>query len=427
MKQIKALSIKDIPPLYRQKIGFPKKIEKQTARILQRVRSAGNKAVLDYTARFDGVKLKERSLKIPNPILRSIWNKTPFKIKKAINASIRNIQKFHSRQMPHTWKLKPQAGTSLGQFYQPLERIGIYIPGGTAPLISTVLMTTVPAKIAGVKEIIITTPPKPNRYILSAAYKAGADKVYQIGGAQAVAAMAYGTETIPKVDKIIGPGNIYVTCAKKLVFGEVGIDLLAGPSEILIIADKTANPEHITADLLSQLEHDPLSKAVLITDSSEIYNRTPIEIRRQIKNLKRRQIVNKASEKGLLVIKAPNLISAAEIANEIAPEHLELIIKNPESIIKKIKNAGIILIGRYTPPAVSDFLAGTNHVLPTSGTARSFSGLSVWDFLKPIGTVQYTREALKKAAPYINTFAEIEGLDGHAKSVKIRENVYEKT
>lgn len=371
--------------------------EKIVRKILQDVKKYGDKAVIEYTAKFDKVKLSPKKLKIPPVVLKKAWERTPVRIKRTLLKAKENIEKFHSAQMPFQWEIEPQKGARLGQLFRPIERVGVYIPGGVAPLVSTVLMTVVPAKTAGVNEIILATPPPANKHILAAAYMLGVNSVYQVGGAQAIAALAYGTKTIPKVDKIVGPGNIYVTTAKKLVFGDVNIDMLAGPSEILIIADKTANTKFIKLDLLSQLEHDSLSKAVLITTSN-----------------------CRIKEKGLKVIRVSNLDKAVEICNKIAPEHLELMVKNPERLIPKIKNAGIILIGHYTPVALSDFFAGTNHVLPTGGTARNFAGLSVWNFLKPISTVKYTKTALYKVKSYIKTFSNIEGLTAHYKSVEAR-------
>lgn len=356
--------------------------EKIVRKILSDVKRYGDRAVIQYTARFDNIRLTPKRLKIPEEEIKKAWQDTPPHIKKALEIAKENIERFHSAQMPFSWEIEPQKGVRLGQLFRPIERVGVYVPGGRAPLVSTVLMTVVPAKVAGVKEIILTTPPPVNRYILAGAFLAGATNVYQVGGAQAIGAMAYGTKTIPKVDKIVGPGNIYVTTAKKLVFGDVAIDMLAGPSEILIIADESANKNFIKLDLLSQKEHDPLSKAILISGKD----------------------INKAVEK----------------CNKIAPEHVELMVKNPKRFISKIKNAGIILIGPYTPVAVSDFIAGTNHVLPTGGTAKGFSGLSVWSFLKPISTVRYTKEALYKIKPYIKIFSEIEKLPAHGKSVEAR-------
>lgn len=372
--------------------------EKIVRKILRDVRANGDRALISYTAKFDGVRLSPKSLKIPKSKLKKAWQNTPERIKKTLLKAKENIEKFHSAQLPFQWEIEPQEGVTLGQLYRPIERIGVYVPGGRAPLVSTVLMTVVPAKVSGAKEIILTTPPPINKYILSAAFLVGVDCLYQVGGAQAIAAMAYGTKTIPKVDKIVGPGNIYVTTAKRLVFGDVDIDMLAGPSEILIIADRTANQRFIIPDLLSQLEHDPLSKATLITTDN----------------------VKISNKKGLKIIKVPNIDKAIEICNKIAPEHLELMVKNPERLIPKIKNAGIILIGPYTPVSVSDYIAGTNHVLPTGGTARNFSGLNVWNFLKPVSTVKFSKSALYKVKSYIKTFSEIEGLDAHYKSVEVR-------
>lgn len=389
-------------------------IEKSVKTILDEIKAKGDIAVSKYTLKFDKKKLSPKHFKIPASALKKAWAKTPQNIKDALITAKTNIEIFHSAQMPINWHIKPQDGTLLGQIFRPIERIGVYIPGGTAPLVSTVLMTVIPAKVAGVKEIILTTPPFANNYILAAAYIAGATSVYQIGGAQAIGALTYGTKTIPKVDKIVGPGNIYVTTAKKMVFGEVNIDMPAGPSEISIIADNTAEPDFIALDLLSQLEHDPLSKATLITTQAKNIKYC---IEKQIKTLKRKNIISKQA---LKIIKVSGLEQAVRICNNIAPEHLELIVKNPEKLIPKIKNAGIILIGPYTPVALSDFLAGTNHVLPTGGAAKSFSGLNTRDFLKTISILKYNKNALCKIKPFVKLFSEIEKLDAHGKSVEIR-------
>jgi histidinol dehydrogenase len=389
-------------------------IEKTVKNILSDVQKNGDKALIKYTAKFDRVRLSPRNLKVPNSELKNAWDSTPPHIKEALITAKNNIEMFHSAQMPEQWEIEPQYGVKLGQIFRPIEKVGIYVPGGRAPLVSTVLMTAIPAKIAGVKEIILTTPPPVDKYILSACYLAGVTSVYKIGGAQAIGAMAYGTKTIPKVLKIVGPGNVFVTTAKKLVFGDVDMDMPAGPSEILIIADNTANPKFIALDLLSQLEHDPMSKATLVaTKTKGILD----EINKELKNLERKNIISK---KGLKIIKVPNLDKAVEICNNIAPEHLELMVENPEKLIPKIQNAGIILIGQYTPVALSDFLAGTNHVLPTGYAAKSFSGLNVRSFLKTIPIAKYSKNALYRGKQHIQTFAKIEGLSAHGKSVECR-------
>jgi histidinol dehydrogenase len=382
--------------------------------ILDDVRKNGDKAIIKYTAKFDKVRLTPKTIKIQNSELKKAWNNTPEYIRAALIAAKNNIEIFHSAQIPEQWEIEPQYGIKLGQVFKPIEKVGVYVPGGRAPLVSTVLMTAVPAKVAGVKEIILVTPPPVNKYILSACYLAGVTSVYQIGGAQAIGALTYGTKTVPKADKIVGPGNIFVTTAKKLVFGEVDIDMPAGPSEILIIADNTANTKFIALDLLSQLEHDPMSKATLVTTSNKNIRS---EIDKELKNLKRKNIISK---KGLKIIKVSSLAKAIAICNDIAPEHLELMVKNPEKLIPHIKNAGIILIGQYTPVALSDFIAGTNHVLPTGKSAKSFSGLNVRSFLKTITTAKYDKNAICREKQYAQTFAEIEGLDAHGKSIACR-------
>lgn len=390
------------------------KMQKIVSKILSDVKSQGNKAIIRYTVKFDKVKLTPGKLEIPKAALQKAWKNTPPDVKKTLITAKKNIERYHKKQVPSNWSIKPSNGVTLGQIFRPLERVGVYIPGGRAPLVSSVLMTVIPAKVSGVKEIVLVTPPLANKYILAAAFLAGVTSVYQVGGAQAIAALAYGTKTIPKVDKITGPGNIYVTTAKKMVFGEVDIDMPAGPSEILIIADKSANPKFIALDLLSQLEHDPMSKATLISTSTKNIRS---EINKELKTLKRKNII---SIKGLRIIKVSSISKAIDLCNKIAPEHVELMVKNPKDLIPKIKNAGIILIGPYTPVALSDFMAGTNHVLPTGGTAKSFSGLNVWDFIKPISTVSYSKKAICKIKPYVKVFSEIEGLDAHNKSVEVR-------
>ncbi len=397
-----------------------KKIAKQVSKILADVGERGDRALLEYTAKFDGIRLSPSRLKIPQKQLRQAWQKTPPKVKKALLTARNNIRKFHRLQLPRNWQLELQPGCKLGQLFRPLSRVGIYVPGGTAPLVSTVLMTALPAQVAGVKELVMATPPPANTYILAAAYLAGVTEVYQVGGAQAIAALAYGTKTIPKVAKIVGPGNIYVTCAKQMVYGEVDIDMPAGPSEVLILADNRANPRYIAADLLSQLEHDPLSKAILVTTSVKTAYGVITEIKKQLPGLSRKRIIKKAIPKGLQMIKAASLNAAIDVINNIAPEHLQLMIKNARKIIPRINNAGIILIGENTPVALSDFLAGTNHVLPTAGSAVSFPGLNTWDFIKPVSTLEYSKKALRKASKNIDVFAQIEGLDAHAKSVACR-------
>lgn len=395
-------------------ILFDMNSESIVKKIISDIKKNGDKAIIRYTFNFDKITLSSKQFKIPENQLKKAWETTPAYIREALVTAKTNIEIFHSAQMPLNWQIEPQEGIKLGQIFRPIERIGVYVPGGRAPLVSTVLMTVIPAKVAGVKEIILTTPPPVNKYIIAAAYLAGATSVYKIGGAQAIAALAYGTKTIPKVDKIFGPGNIYVTTAKKLVFGDVSIDMPAGPSEILIIADNTADPRFIALDLLSQLEHDPLSKATVIgTKTTGISS----AIDKELKSLKRKNVISK---KGLKIIKVSSIDKAIELSNKIAPEHLEIMVKNPDRIIPKIKNAGIILIGPYTPVPISDFIAGTNHVLPTAGAAKSFSGLTIGDFLKTINTAEYSKNALYRAKPYIRTFAEIEKLDAHGKSVECR-------
>lgn len=397
-----------------------KKVKNSVNKILADVKNNGDKSVISYTKKFDGITITTRTIEISRRDITKSWQRCPQQVKRSLSVAKKNIQTFHKRQLPTNWKQKSKNGVTLGQLFIPLEKIGIYVPGGSAPLVSTVLMTAVPAKAAGVKDIIMVSPPPINPFILAAAYLAGVTKVYQVGGAQAIAALAYGTKSIPKVDKIVGPGNVYVTCAKRMVYGDTAIDMPAGPSEILILADNSADIKFIAADLLSQLEHDPLSLATLVTTSASVAKAVRPEIKRQLKELNRKSIILKSMKKGLKIIKVPNIAKSIEIINNLAPEHLELMINKPQRIIAKIKNAGIIMIGNYTPVALSDFMAGTNHVLPTGGTARSFAGLNIWDFLKPVATIKYSKKALQNAKPYLKTFAEIEGLSAHGKSITYR-------
>jgi histidinol dehydrogenase len=382
--------------------------------IIGDVRKNGDRAIIKYTNKFDKFDLTSLDIEVPQSSLKEAWDNTSKEIRAALSKAKNNITLFHSKQIPKAWRFNPEKGVSLGQIFIPIENAGLYVPGGTAPLVSSVLMTAIPAKVAGVKNIFLTTPPPVNQHILAAAYLCGVSKVYRVGGAQAIAALAYGTETIQKADIIVGPGNIFVTAAKKLVYGDVNIDMLAGPSEIAVIADKSANPRHIALDLLSQLEHGISSSAVLIAigeiDIKEAINK-------ELRFLGRKNFI---SLNNLKVIQANSFEAAIDIVNDIAPEHLELMVKNPRKLIPKIKNAGIVLAGNYTPVALSDFLAGTNHVLPTGRTAKSFAGLTTWNFLKPVSVIEYSKEAINTAKKNIKIFSEIEGLDAHGKSVEVR-------
>ena len=386
--------------------------------ILNGVKEGGDEAVREYTARFDGSVPKKTV--IEKDELAEYLNEADDDFKKAISDAKENIYRFHLKQAQQSWLTTEDNGVIMGQRIRGLARVGIYVPGGTAAYPSSVLMNAVPAKIAGVKEIIMVTPPgsdgNPNPYIMAAAAVAGVDKVFLCGGAQAVAALAYGTEKIPKVDKIVGPGNIFVATAKRLLYGVVDIDMVAGPSEILIVADKTAKPAFLAADLMSQAEHDKMASAILLTTSENIARATVKEIERQIKFLERQEIIDRSLE----IIVCENMDQAIEFANELAPEHLELCVEEPLKYIGMIDNAGSVFLGNWSPEPLGDYFAGPNHVLPTSGTARFFSPLSVDSFVKKSSFIYYTQEQLEKDKDEIITLAETEGLTAHANSIRVR-------
>ncbi len=390
--------------------------------ILNGVKEGGDEAVREYTARFDGSVPKKTV--IEKDELAEYLNEADDDFKKAISDAKENIYRFHLKQAQQSWLTTEDNGVIMGQRIRGLARVGIYVPGGTAAYPSSVLMNAVPAKIAGVKEIIMVTPPgsdgNPNPYIMAAAAVAGVDKVFLCGGAQAVAALAYGTEKIPKVDKIVGPGNIFVATAKRLLYGVVDIDMVAGPSEILIVADKTAKPAFLAADLMSQAEHDKMASAILLTTSENIARATVKEIERQIKFLERQEIIERSLEDYGEIIVCEDMDQAIEFANELAPEHLELCVEEPLKYIGMIDNAGSVFLGNWSPEPLGDYFAGPNHVLPTSGTARFFSPLSVDSFVKKSSFIYYTQEQLEKDKDEIITLAETEGLTAHANSIRVR-------
>ncbi len=390
--------------------------------IILGVKEGGDEAVREYTVRFDGSVPKKTV--ITKEELSAYYDEADEEFKTAITNAKNNIYDFHLRQAQQSWMTTNENGVIMGQRIRGLARVGIYVPGGTAAYPSSVLMNAVPAKIAGVKEIIMVTPPgkdgNPNPYIMAAAAVAGVDKVFLCGGAQAVAALAYGTEKIPKVDKIVGPGNIFVATAKKLLYGVVDIDMVAGPSEILIVADKTAKPAFLAADLMSQAEHDKMASAILLTTSETIARATAKEIERQIKYLERQEIIERSLDDYGEIIVCENLKQAINFANELAPEHLELCVEEPLKYVGMIDNAGSVFLGNWSPEPLGDYYAGPNHVLPTSGTARFFSPLSVDSFIKKSSFIYYTEEELRKAKDEIVTLAETEGLTAHANSIKVR-------
>lgn len=394
-------------------------VETTVRGILEDVKTRGDEAVKEYSLKFDGTnEIKEYSVSD----FQDAFNSLDSEFKEVLIKASNRISTFHNAQLVNGIKIKDD-GIELGQIIRPLERVGLYVPGGTAAYPSSVLMNAIPAKIAGVKEIVIITPPLKsgiNKDVLAAAYLSGVDYLYTVGGAQGIAALAYGTKTIKKVDKIVGPGNIYVATAKKLVFGICDIDMVAGPSEITIIADEQANAKFIAADLISQAEHDILAQAILITTSADIAKLVVEELDLQTSKLSRNSIIKKSLDKFGLIIVCDNLNNATETANYIAPEHLELLTKDPFSLLEKINNAGSIFIGEYTPEPIGDYIAGTNHVLPTSGSSRFFSPLSVDSFMKKMQYISYCKRRFIEDASSVIVFAEREGLTGHASAIRVR-------
>lgn len=390
--------------------------------IIDNVKENGDKAVNDYTLKFDGSLPKY--FEVPQDVINDALEEAEQDFVDALLNAMENIAEFHNRQRQQGFVDAKDNGVMLGQRVRGLERVGLYVPGGTAAYPSSVLMNAIPAKIAGVKEIIMVTPPlkdgTPNKDILVAAAICGVDRVFLMGGAQAVAALAYGTETVPRVDKIVGPGNIFVATAKKLLYGQVDIDMIAGPSEILVMADETADPKFVAADLMSQAEHDKLASSILLTTSEEIADKTIAEIERQLEYLSRREIIEKSLDDYGVIIVCDCPHCAVELANEIAPEHLEVLMKNPTEYIGKLDNAGSVFLGNYASEPLGDYYAGPNHVLPTSGTARFFSPLSVSDFIKRSSYIYYTEQALREAKDDIVLIAEKEGLTAHANAIKVR-------
>jgi histidinol dehydrogenase len=391
--------------------------EKTVREIIAEVREKGDGALLRFTKKFDKVELSADELKVSESETGKAYGKVKKDFIDSLTKAIQNITAYHRKQKSDEWFETLPLDVVLGQRLIPLERVGVYVPGGRAIYPSSVLMNVIPAKVAGVKEIILASPPPISPYVLVAAKEVGVDSVYKIGGAQAIAALAYGTETVPKVDKIVGPGNIYVTLAKREVFGIVGIESLAGPSDVLIIADQDADAQYIAADLLAQAEHDPDSCAILITISEKLIEKVEKEIGRQKTKLSRKKIIEEAE---IVLLHVETIRQAVEIANRIAPEHLELEVGSPQRILEQVKNAGAVFMGPYSPVAVGDYIAGPNHVLPTGGTARYSSPLGVYDFVKHQSIIGYTKPALKNVWKDVKLLAEIEGLDAHARSIDIR-------
>lgn len=392
--------------------------------IIQAVREQGDRAVFAYTRQFDGCEITPENLVVTKEEIAEAYQNLDQKLVETMKKSAANIRAFHEKQLRQSFFATKPDGSLLGQRITPLLRAGVYVPGGKAAYPSSVLMNVLPAKVAGVSEIIMTTPPgkdgKVNAGTLAAADIAGVDRVYKVGGAQAIAALAFGTESIPKVDKITGPGNIFVALAKKAVFGYVSIDSVAGPSEILVLADETANPRYAAADLLSQAEHDELASAILITDSMELAEKVSAEVNGFLQKLSRKDIIKKSLERYGYILVAENMEEAVEAANDIASEHMEILTKEPFQTMTKVRNAGAIFLGEYSSEPLGDYFAGPNHILPTNGTAKFFSPLGVDDFVKKTSVISYSREALERDHIDIERFAKAEGLTAHANSVAVR-------
>ena len=398
--------------------------EARVAEIIEEVRKNRNAAVFAYTEQFDHAKIDANHLIVTEEEINEAYENVDPQLLKVIRKSLVNIRDFHSKQLQNSWFTSGENGTILGQKVTPLDKVGVYVPGGKAVYPSSVLMNVVPAKVAGVPHIYMTTPPDANGKIcastLVAAKEAGVDVIYKVGGAQAIAALAFGTESIPKVDKIVGPGNIYVALAKKAVFGHVSIDSIAGPSEILVLADETATPKYVAADLLSQAEHDEMASAILITTSKALAEEVAKEIDYFVAKLSRKDIITKSLDNYGYLLVAPDMETAIDAVNEIASEHLEIVTKNPFDNMTRVKNAGAIFLGEYSSEPLGDYFAGPNHVLPTNGTAKFFSALSVDDFIKKSSIISYSREALQDVYKDIVQFAECEQLTAHANSIKVR-------
>lgn len=396
-------------------------IERRVYDIIENVRANGDAALREYSEKFDGVKLDD--FKVDQSIIDAAWDNLPEDLKHALLVAKKNITEFHSREIEQGFVDMDTPGITRGQKVTPLARVGLYVPGGTAAYPSTIMMTALPAKIAGVKEIIMVTPPQKdgiNPAVLGTAKLAGVDAVYQVGGAQGVAALAYGTEQIPKVDKIVGPGNIYVATAKRQVFGQVDIDMIAGPSEIGIIADDSANPVHLAADLLSQAEHDPRARAIMVTNSEKLAQLVSDEVECQLSQLPRESIARPAIENNSYIAVMDSVEDMFTVMNEVAPEHLEIQLPDPMEYMSMVENAGSVFLGRYSSEPLGDYVGGTNHVLPTSGTAKFSSPLGVYDFVKRISFTQFSRERLQEVAKDITTLARTEGLEAHARAIEVR-------
>jgi len=399
-------------------------IHQRVGEIVTAVREKGDAALVELTARFDRVTLAPRDLAVTPAEYEAAERQVGTRTVEALRYAAARIDRFHRAAMPRSWSMTDGNGSVVGQEIRPLDRVGIYVPGGRAAYPSTVLMTAVPARVAGVRDIVLVSPPAADRSlnpaVLVAARIAGVTEAYRVGGAQAVAALAYGTETIRRVDKIVGPGNIYVALAKGRVFGDVGIDMLAGPSEVVVIADNGADPVWVAADLLAQAEHDPMARAVLLTPSKALRDRVEAETARQLATLGRREIAASALRTNGALVLTATLEEAVEVANRLAPEHLELVVSDPDALLARVKNAGAVFLGGFTPEVVGDYVAGPNHVLPTGGTARFSSALGTGDFVKRLSVIRYSTTGLAEAWPHLAELARVEGLDAHGAAARVR-------
>jgi len=399
-------------------------IHRRVEEIVSGVRDKGDAALLEFTERFDRVALTPGELAVTAGEMEAAEGAVGAATIRALRYAADRIERFHRESAPRSWRMTDALGSRLGQEVRPLDRVAVYVPGGRAAYPSTVLMTVIPARVAGFKEIVLVSPPSPdkslNPAVLAAARVAGVTEAYRIGGAQAVAALAYGTETIRRVDKIVGPGNIYVALAKSRVFGDVGIDMIAGPSEVMVVADASADPEWVAADLLAQAEHDPMARAVLLTPSRALIDAVAAAAERQLAALPRREIAEAALRAHGALVLTRSLEEAVEVANLLAPEHLELQVADPDALLAQVRNAGAVFLGRYTPEVVGDYVAGPNHVLPTGGTARFASALGTEDFVKRLSVIQYAPAGLRDAGPHVAELARVEGLDGHGAAAAIR-------
>lgn len=412
----------DFGKVYHRNVEVSESVQKNVADILDDIKRIGDQALFKYTDKFDQVSLSIKTVEVTSKEKAAAIKKINPKDLRALKQAAKRIEEFSKHELSKSWEYSKE-GVTLGLHYSPLERVGIYVPGGKASYPSTVLMTAIPARVAGVKEIIMCSP-RPggevNHAVLAAAKIAGVNKIYKVGGAQAIAAMAYGTKTIPRVDKVVGPGNIYVNWAKKMVFGHVDVDMIAGPTEICVFADGTVPAEYIAADLLAQAEHDQMACPLLITNNSNYASRVEGEIRRQLTKLERKSIASESIQKRALIVLIRNLNEGINLINEIAPEHLELALKDSKTYVSKIHHAGAIFVGQYTPETIGDYMAGPSHVLPTNGTARYFSLLRANDFLKATSIISFNKKAFGKFGPQASRLANLEGLTAHARAVDVR-------